>query len=148
MAEQEMTRQKARQETGRAREGEQEKVRVREDQLGQYFWHAERSQGSRGMPFPWHQRLDTHQLSQSTNHSKPIVSHCLKNSWQLTVSDGFEILRSNYHHTGATGLNKIVSPFIVRKISSVLNDLTCRSARFYDNAPLKVTDISGNWSIQ
>lgn len=70
------------------------------------------------MPFPWHQHLDTHQSSQSTNQLKPhrIVSHCLKNLWQLTVSHDFEILWSKWCHTGATALNKVYLP--IRRISS------------------------------
>lgn len=50
MAGWEMTRHRS-PETDRARDEERQKARVREDQLEQYFWHAERSRGRRGDAF-------------------------------------------------------------------------------------------------
>lgn len=102
-----------------------QRVRVMGDQLGLYFWHAKMSRDRTGMPFPWCQHLDTHQLNQSTNQSRPhaIIPDRLKNLWQLLVTrDQYlmtEILRCKRRYAGTTMLNKIQAGAVTKYSADV-----------------------------
>lgn len=164
MGEQEMTRQRARRQTG-AREEEWGKMRVRENQLGQYFQHAERSQGSRGCLF--------HDVSVWTHISwaSPQINQghidLFLTAWRIYGSLQYLMTLKSSDLSGITlvqkALNKIALPFIANEksylstewphsqISKAHSPNECND----DNTPLKVIqlfqmcalDISGNWDI-